>query len=216
VTALDRVRHWSSVALCAAGIGLLSYWLCVNVDGRMDQRRLAVRLESTGSSEPVSHVLEEARATRREANTSGLVGRLEIPRLGISTMITEGVTRQALARGIGHVPGTAFPGERGNVGLAAHRDTYFRGLKGVATGDHVEVRTPDGVTSYVVEWTRIVEPDRIEVLEQTADPLLTLVTCYPFNWVGRAPNRFIVRCRPIGEPDLGHNASQPTVVAAAR
>ena len=201
MTALDRVRNWSSLALCATGIGLLTYWCSVVIDAHVFQSRLAHRLETTVASGSVARV-HEAHATRREANISGLVGRLEIPRLGISTMITEGVNEQALDRGIGHVPDTAFPGERGNVGLAAHRDSYFRRLKDVDTGDHVRLRTPDGVTSYEVEWTEIVDPGRIDLLEDTADPALTLVTCYPFNWIGNAPKRFVVRCRPIAEPVL--------------
>src|SRR6188768_2389570 len=95
VTTLDRVRHGSSLALCAVGIGLLSYWFGVMIDAHVFQRRLALRLETTGSSGSVSRVLDGAHATRRDANARGLVGRLEIPRLGISTMITEGVTEQA-------------------------------------------------------------------------------------------------------------------------
>lgn len=200
MTAFVRLRNWPSLALCAAGIGLLSYWIGVTIDAHVFQRQLARRLETTGSSESVSSVLERAYSTRREAITSGLVGRLEIPRLGISAMVTEGITQQALGRGIGHVPDTAFPGERGNVGLAAHRDTYFRRLKDVAKGDRIRLDTPDGVFAYEVEWAGIVDPDRIDLLEDTVRPALTLVTCYPFNWIGSAPKRFVVRCRPIGEP----------------
>src|SRR5688500_14334753 len=166
----------------------------------MFQSQLARRLESTGSSASVSSALEEADVTRREAMTSGLVGRLEIPRLGVSAMVTEGITEQALGRGIGHVPNTELPGEGGHVGLASHRDTYFRRLNAIAKGDRVRLRTPDGVFSYEVEWARVVDPDRIDLLEDTERPALTLVTCYPFNWVGSAPKRFVVRCRPIAKP----------------
>ncbi|MGH7724515.1 MAG: class D sortase [Candidatus Eiseniibacteriota bacterium] len=213
MTALDRFRNGSSFALCAVGIGLLSYWLSAMFDAHMFQSWLADRLETTGSSGSVSSVLEGASATRREATTSGLVGRLEIPRLGISAMVTEGITKRALGRGIGHVPDTAFPGERGNVGLAAHRDTYFRGLKDVATGDRIRLVTPGGAFLYKVEWARIVHPDRIDLLEDTVGPALTLVTCYPFHWIGSAPQRFVVRCRPIGEPAILRVDAPPMVVA---
>ena len=212
--ALDRLRNGSSFALCGVGVGLLAYWLGAMFDAHVFQSQLARRLETTGSSGSALSVLQRASASRREAITSGLVGRLEIPRIGVSAMVTEGITERALGRGIGHVPDTAFPGERGNVGLAAHRDTYFRGLKDVAEGDRVRLVTPGGVFSYEVEWVRIVHPDRTDLLEDTVGPALTLVTCYPFHWVGSAPKRFVVRCRPIGEPRIQRVDVPPTVVAA--
>jgi sortase A len=183
------------------GIGLLAYWIGVTIDARVFQQQLAHRLETTDSSAAVSPLREELHSTRDEARTSGLVGRLEIPRLGISAMVTEGVSNKVLRRGIGHVPRTAFPGERGNVGLAAHRDTYFRPLKDIVTGDRIRLDTPDGVFSYEVEWARIVDPDRVDLLGATVRPSLTLVTCYPFYWVGSAPKRFVVRCRAVSNSD---------------
>jgi len=209
VRVFARLRNLPSLALCAAGIGLLSYWAGVTIDAHLFQRQLSRRLDTAGSSQSVPSVLEEAPSTRREAMSNGLVGRFEIPRLGISAMVTEGVTKQALGRGIGHVPDTAFPGERGNVGLAAHRDTYFRRLKDIAKGDHIRLDTPDGVFSYEVEWAQVVDPDRIDLLEDTVRPALTLVTCYPFNWVGSAPKRFVVRCRPMGERAVTLNETAP-------
>ena len=215
MTARERFRNGSSFALCAVGIALLAYWLSATFDAHVFQSRLAHRLETTTApSGSVSSVVEGASATRREAITSGLVGRLEIPRLGVSAMVTEGIDRRALSRGIGHVPDTAFPGERGNVGLAAHRDTYFRGLKDVDTGDRVRIVTPGGVFAYEVEWARIVDPDRIDLLADDVGPALTLVTCYPFHWIGSAPKRFVVRCRPLGEPAIASADASPTVVAA--
>jgi sortase A len=212
MTALDRLRNLSSVALCAVGIGLLSYWLGAMFDAHVFQSRLARRLETASSSS--GSAPRGASATRHEAITSGLVGRLEIPRLGVSAMVTEGITERALGRGIGHVPDTAFPGEPGNVGLAAHRDTYFRGLKDIVEGDRVRLVTPGGVFSYEVEWARVVLPGRIDLLEDTVGSALTLVTCYPFHWVGSAPKRFVVRCRPIGEPARVRVDVPPAVVAA--
>jgi sortase A len=190
----------SSLALCAVGLALLAYWVSSKFDAHVQQTRLAHRLEMTESPESSSSVPERSLATRREAAASGLVGRLEIPRLGVSAMVTEGDDKEALGRGIGHVPETSFPGERGNVGLAAHRDTYFSRLKGIARGDSVRLFTPDGVFSYEVEWTQIVDPQRVDLLADRGVPALTLVTCYPFHWVGPAPKRFVVRCFPIGVP----------------
>lgn len=208
---MTRLRNGLSLVLFAAGIVLLSYWVSATIEAKTYQDRLARRLE-TLSRTPVGEI-EEAHATRREASSSGLVGRLDIPRLGVSAMITEGVTKQALGRGIGHVPRTSFPGERGNVGLAAHRDTYFRRLKDVAAGDRIRLFTPDGVFSYEVDWVRIVDPDRVDLLANTASPALTLVTCYPFHYIGNAPKRFIVRCRPVEDLDLPEPG--PTVAAVS-
>jgi sortase (surface protein transpeptidase) len=124
VTAYERLRMGSSLALCAVGLGLLSYWVSAKIDAHVQQSRLAHRLETTDSSGSTSSVPHGSWATRREAAASGLVGRLEIPRLSVSAMITEGADEEALGRGIGHVSETSFPGERGNVGLAAHRDLF--------------------------------------------------------------------------------------------
>jgi sortase A len=200
-----------SLVLFAAGIVLLSYWVSATIEAKTYQDRLAHRLETLSPAPGMG--IEEAHATRREASSSGLVGRLEIPRLGVSAMITEGVTKQSLGRGIGHVPDTSFPGERGNVGLAAHRDTYFRPLKDVVAGDRIRLFTPDGVFSYEVDWIEIVDPDRVDLLANTAGPALTLVTCYPFHWIGNAPKRFVVRCLPVPESDRAQPL--PALVTAA-
>jgi sortase A len=123
------------------------------------------------------------------------LGRIEIPRLRITGMIAEGTDTRTLKRAVGHVVRTSRPGEAGNVGLAAHRDGFFRGLGGVRKDDLIRIVTARGTYSYRVEWMEVVEPHRIDVLNATAEPSLTLITCYPFNWIGHAPKRFIVRAR---------------------
>ena len=125
------------------------------------------------------------------------IGRIEIPRLHISSIVRQGVDDATLSRAVGHVPYTALPGEKGNVGLAAHRDSYFRELRGVREGDLIRLVTPKGTFEYHVESLKIVFPANVEVLDPTPNPSLTLVTCYPFNYVGHAPKRFIVRARQI-------------------
>lgn len=208
--AKDRLRKVSGLALCAVGIILLSWWIGAKIEAHFYQKQLAHRLETartSGTGNPAgadsggadSSVSEGAIARSREVVTTGLVGRLEIPRLDVSAMVTEGVDDQALGRGIGHVADTPLPGEPGNVGLAAHRDTYFSRLKDIAVGDRIRLVTPNGDFSYEVEWTQIVDPNRVDLLEATETPSLTLVTCYPFNWVGPAPKRFVVRCSYLGE-----------------
>jgi sortase A len=133
-----------------------------------------------------------ARSRVRPA-TGSMLGRIEIPRLGVSAVVRAGSDARTLHLAVGHIPGTALPGEEGNVGLAGHRDTFFKRLRDIDTGDIIRVVMPDGVFEYAVERTTIVMPADVWVLDPTAEPALTLVTCYPFNYVGSAPQRFIVR-----------------------
>ena len=135
---------------------------------------------------------------QRQLAEGSLFGRISIPRLDVSTIVLEGVDATTLRLGAGHIPETAVPGEHGNVGIAAHRDSFFRALKDIRKNDIVRLETLDGTFQYRVDWTRIVTPDATEVLDDTGDAELTLVTCYPFYYVGSAPKRFIVRA--IREP----------------
>jgi sortase A len=127
-----------------------------------------------------------------------LVGRMEIPRLQVNLMVREGVTQETLRRAVGHVPMTALPGQPGNVALAAHRDTFFRPLRNIRKGDLITVDTLSGSYQYQVESTQVVLPRDTQVLNASNQPELTLITCYPFNYVGSAPKRFIVRAVQIG------------------
>ena len=126
------------------------------------------------------------------------IGRLEIPDVDLSVMVLEGDDDDTLDRAVGHVPGTATnPGKKGNLAIAGHRDGYFRGLRHIEEGDEVSLTTLDGVAHYRVEKISIVDPKRRDVLAATAEPTLTLVTCYPFFHVGDAPWRYIVRARQV-------------------
>lgn len=122
----------------------------------------------------------------------GLIGRLEIPRLRLSVIVMEGDDDATLARAVGHVTGTALPWEQGNAVLAGHRDTFFRPLKDLRDGDEIRMTTTRGTFDYRVIRTEIVEPDDLSVLAPTPGRALTLVTCYPFVYVGRAPQRFVI------------------------
>jgi sortase A len=126
------------------------------------------------------------------------LGRLEAPRLGLSVMVAEGVSSRTLRRSAGHIPGTALPGELGNVGIAGHRDTFFRPLKEIRKDDTLTLKTLQGTYRYVVDSTAIVAPDDVKVLDPRDQPTLTLVTCYPFYYVGSAPKRFIVQAHLAG------------------
>src|SRR5882724_3475690 len=121
------------------------------------------------------------------------LGRLEVPRLDVSVMVAQGVSGTTLRRAAGHIPGTSLPGQMGNVGIAGHRDTFFRSLKDIRKNDTLTLRTLDSTYQYVVDSTQIVSPDDVHVLDPTGHPTLTLVTCYPFYYVGSAPQRFIVQ-----------------------
>jgi sortase A len=125
----------------------------------------------------------------------GVLGVVEIPRLGISSVVEEGVDSSTLWEAVGHIPGTAMPGQNGNSALAAHRDTYFRGLGDVEAGDLIVFRSPTANFRYRVESIKIVEADAIDALPESSTPTLSLITCYPFRYVGPAPKRFIVTAR---------------------
>jgi sortase A len=118
---------------------------------------------------------------------------LRVPKLHLEVPVLDGTDDLTLNRAVGRIIGTARPGERGNIGIAGHRDGFFRGLKDIAVGDVVELDTPSYTVPYVVDRVQIVNPDDVRVLEDKS-VALTLVTCYPFYFVGDAPQRFIVQC----------------------
>ncbi len=135
-------------------------------------------------------------ATRVAATNNPPLGRIEIPRIGVSAIVEEGDADPTLLDAVGHIPGTALPGADGNAALAGHRDTYFRHLEDVQDGDEIWFTTMTAIYKYRVESTRVVDPSDVSVLASTGHPQLTLVTCYPFHYVGPAPKRFIVVAVP--------------------
>jgi len=118
---------------------------------------------------------------------------LRIPRLKLEVPILEGTDDWTLNRAVGHIEDTAKPAERGNIGIAGHRDGFFRGLKDLATGDTLELELTTGVEHFRIERIWIVNPEDVSVLDPTSSKAITLVTCYPFYFVGSAPQRYIVR-----------------------
>jgi len=165
---------------------------------------------------------ESKRLRSASRETGPALGRIEIPRLGIQAVVVEGTDARALERAVGHIASTASPGTPGNCGLAGHRDTFFSGLGGARAGDLVRFSTPQRTYTYEVEWCEVVEPDRVDTLDPTPVPSLTLVTCYPFAFVGRAPQRFVVRARLVKAPEVPIVAqaraglSPPVLMAAGR
>jgi sortase A len=120
------------------------------------------------------------------------LARLEGPAINLRATVLEGSDKRTLARAAGHIKNTALPGESGNIGIAGHRDTVFRPLRNIKMGDELKLRTSEATYTYRVSRTSIVDPHEVHVLASTGEPTLTLVTCYPFTFVGSAPRRFIV------------------------
>lgn len=148
-------------------------------------------------SDPEKSLWSEGRIAAYEESltqeTSQVLGILEIPRLELEVPVYDGATDLHMDRGAARIDGTAMPGEPGNLGVAAHRDGYFRVLKDIELGDELTITTEQGPEKYVVLEMRIVDPTAVEVLDPTEEQSVTLVTCYPFYFVGHAPERFIVR-----------------------
>lgn len=138
------------------------------------------------------------------------IARIDVPRLRLTAMVAEGITSSVLRRAVGRVPGSALPGQADNIVLAAHRDTFFRPLEGIEAGDLVVLESAAGRDEYVVEWTAIVEPEDVSVAEAVGYSALTLVTCYPFYFVGDAPQRFIVRARHRDDLVAGSARTEPS------
>ncbi|MEO8096090.1 MAG: class D sortase [Acidobacteriota bacterium] len=129
--------------------------------------------------------------------SDGLIGRIEILRLGVSVAVVEGTGSRALRRAAGHIEGTALPGQAGNVGISAHRDTFFRPLRNIQRHDSITLATGRGEFHYRVVSTKVVSPEDVAVLNPDGNEILTLVTCYPFYFIGPAPSRFIVRAERV-------------------
>lgn len=125
--------------------------------------------------------------------TGSWVARLDAPSVRLSATVLEGSDDGTLARGAGHIEDTAFPGQSGNIGIAGHRDTTFRTVRDLRTGDPLELATADRVYRYLITSTFIVEPEDVYVLDAGDRPMLTLVTCYPFTYIGHAPHRYIIQ-----------------------
>jgi sortase A len=200
---LAQILKWGrrSLFVCAfltlgyCGFALLDTWIFQQRASRDLERQLrndsavsSIRLAVTHSSLP--HRLPGVA-------TGGLIGRLEIPRLGLSVMVIEGEDKTTLRRAAGHVPGTPLPGQPGNVGISGHRDTFFRPLRKIQRTDLITLTTIQGEYKYRVVSTRVVSPDNLTVLSSTGGEVLTLITCHPFYFVGPAPNRFIVRAERV-------------------
>ena len=185
---------WLERLLLVVAVASLGYYTYVSAETYLYQLYENRELDAIlASALPRTPAAVAAARTRPLPARGEMIGRVEIPRLDVSVVVRAGSDARTLQLAVGHVPGTAFPGERGNVGLAGHRDTFFRRLHDIRPDDEIRVTTLHGVFTYRVQRTVIVQPRDVWVLDPTDEPTLTLVTCYPFTYVGSAPERFIVR-----------------------
>jgi sortase A len=183
--------------LFAAGIGLAAWCAVILVEARRTRQlpiepvRVTMALPGDEGTPP------RPSPSARVLRPGSVIGRLEAPGLQLSTPVLEGSDDGTLARGAGHLEDTPFAGDIGNVGIAGHRDTVFRPLKHAKAGDELTLTTADGTYRYRIAKTLIVDPDDVYVLDPTREPTLTLVTCYPFEFIGHAPRRFIVQAQLV-------------------
>jgi sortase A len=177
---MRKALQISSVVFVAAGVAMLNYTCLVRAEAWIYQWWGERAVEQPAKSVPAS-----------------LVGHIAIRRVGISAVVAEGSDEITLRRAVGHITGTPLPGEPGNVGLAGHRDTFFRALRNIRAGDLIVLTTPRGEFRYSVVSIKVVKPKALDVLDPTGEEILTLVTCYPFYFVGSAPNRFIVCAKRV-------------------
>jgi len=177
---------WLERVLLGTGICLSVWCAKVLVEARYTDTLPPVKVTMTPAA--------DGDVSSRPPIAEGTVlARLEIPSLKINTTVLEGTDDVTLRKGSGHIEDTPLPGEKGNVGIAGHRDTVFRPLQHVKAGDALNVRTADHVYRYAIRQTLIVDPQDVYVLARTERPTLTLVTCYPFRYIGHAPKRFVVK-----------------------
>jgi sortase A len=193
----ERILIWAERTLLAAGLAMVGWcffivgeaWMVQRVDLRQLQER-AVARKLSASASPV-----------RTVPRGAPLAELRIPRLGLSAVVLEGDDDRTLRFGPGHIAGTPLPGQRGNVAIAGHRDTFFRPLRRVRVGDEITLVAWDRLFRYRVSSLRVVSPTDLSVLAPTARTSLTLVTCYPFSMIGHAPDRFVVRAQLIAARD---------------
>jgi sortase A len=211
----QSILRWGQSFFFVVGILALGYCAYVLLDARLyqsyqsrqfqqavnDAKPPVASIELPASSSIFSLPLDSPSAPVNKiagaARPDFPLGRIEIARIGLEAMIMEGLDGGTLRRAVGHVPGTPLPGQQGNVALAGHRDTFFRPLSNIRNNDEITLTTLNGSYLYIVDSIGVVEPGDVGVLDDSGDAILTLVTCYPFNFVGPASRRFIVRAHRI-------------------
>jgi sortase A len=207
-----RFFSWMAYLLVIAGGAALG-WSAANLtDAYIAQWRAREQLASMppmtmstpSASSPRSSALSTPRSSRVQAGTP--LAELSIPRIGLSAVVLEGSDDHTLRVGLGHIESTSLPGESGNVAIAGHRDSFFRPLRNVQVGDDITLDTPTARVHYRVSSYSVVNSDEVSVIDPTTDARLTLVTCFPFQFIGSAPDRFIVRANYVADVQQSHAA----------
>ena len=187
-------------ALIALGTACLVFYGVVTVRTWQYQRDAKAEVAQMVSANRPPKAAQKTPAVAKPLTPGEVIGRVDIPRLKLSAAVAEGDDDTTLGKAVGHLPDTPLPWDRrGNVGLAAHRDGLFRALEKIRLGDEVRVVTRRGEYHYRVKKTHIVDPDDVWVLAPTTAPTVTLITCYPFSFVGNAPQRFVVQAELVGQ-----------------
>jgi sortase A len=208
-----KARVWIERVLLVSGFALLAIYGAARLESFFGSRAALKRFEaiepSSSSASASPEVAEPIAPTgadfslwddhRIQAYKQSLIKQsgdplavLHISKIGLEVPLLDGTDGLTLNRAVGRIAGTARPGEPGNIGIAGHRDGFFRGLKNLAIGDSIDLKTRQGTASYVVDEIDIVSPNDVKVLAPRPAPSLTLVTCYPFRFIGSAPQRYIV------------------------
>jgi sortase A len=182
------------IVLITAGIALLATYAGARTHGEVERREAIAAFDRAPDQSDWS---ASRIAAYREAKSGAPLAVLRVPSAGIEVPVFGDTSERNLNRGAGAIAGTAPPGSDGNAGIAAHRDGYFRALKDVVLGDEIEIEHRGGMRRYRITDLAVVEPTDVSSLNPTDEPALTLVTCYPFYFVGSAPQRYIVRAVAI-------------------
>ena len=213
-----------SRVLIVAGLALIAWPVYVSTDSAIAQwsgrRQLARAVQAERalkSQAPVRDAQDETIVVRKAGTIpvtsvaqGAVLGQFDVPRLGLSYVLLEGTDSRTLDRSVGHVEGTGLPGTAGNVSIAGHRDRHFRKLEWIQRDDQIVLTSPGGAKYvYRVEWSRIFKPGDIQVLDASYGPAISLITCFPFEYVGSAPLRLVVRAVP-------DDSTRTTLIASAQ
>ncbi len=215
MTTGDLLR-WLERGLLTTGLALAVWCAVVLVEARY-HKALPVPPPAAAVTTLPGETSDANAHAHTTVEAGSWVARIDAPSVNLSATVLEGSDDGTLARAAGHIEDTAFPGEAGNVGIAGHRDTTFRPVRNLHVGDPLVVTTSNRVYRYRISKTAIVQPEDVYVLDPADHPTLTLVTCYPFEYVGHAPHRFIVSADLMGQEerinraDARGSAGVPTI-----
>lgn len=209
--ARGRRHAWINRALITFGLACLIFYGVFTIRTWSYQRAAKSQVEQMVSIERPPAPIDRPPDMSKPPQPGEIIGRVDIPRIKLSAAVAEGDDEKTLGKAVGHLPDTPLPWQRrGNVALAAHRDGLFRPLEKVRLDDEVRVVTARGEYHYRVKKTHIVDPDDVWVIAPTDAPTITLITCYPFSFVGNAPRRFIVQAELV--EDVAGSVLTGTVV----